>query len=354
MQRSRAQSYLEALRAEIERTPSQAAATIFYGGGTPNQYDAETVASLTRELRARFPAIASTQEISIEVNPELVRDGDFERYAQSGITRVSIGVQSFVPSEIATLGRKHSRADVERAVRRARASGLASVSLDLIFGVPGQTPQSWHESVAAAVALGVDHVSTYGLTIEAGTPYERWYAREPRAFSSQDDEAQLYDIAIDALEAAGYEQYEISNFARPGHRCRHNENYWANGEYVGLGVGAASYLGGERSVHIKSLDAYVEAALAGVAIPCERERLGPQAALGEAMMLALRTAQGVDLAAFKERYGIDVAERYGVAIAEFVAQGLVRIDGRSLVLTRSGRFVANDVCEAFITIQHDV
>ena len=232
--------------------------------------------------------------------------------------------------------------------KNADGAGIRSVSLDLIFGAPGQTPRSWRTSLEAALALGVDHISCYGLTIEAGTPYERWYARDPRAFSSQDDEADLYETAIATLEGEGFEHYEISNFARPGHRCRHNENYWANGEYVGLGVGAASYQGGERSVHTKNFDAYVEAALAGNAVPAERERLSPAAALGEAVMLGLRTAQGVDLAAFKERYGIEVAERYRDAIAGFVEHGLVVIDARRMALTRKGRFVANDVCEAFV------
>jgi oxygen-independent coproporphyrinogen-3 oxidase len=353
MQQSRAQSYIEALRAEIAATPAREAASIFYGGGTPNEYSAQTIADLTTTLRERFGARERSQEISIEINPELVRECDFQTYAAAGINRISIGVQSFVPSEIKTLGRKHTPADVQRAVRFARDAGIRSVSLDLMFAVPAQTVASWLQSLHAAIELGVDHVSTYGLTIEAGTPYERWYAREPRAFSSQDDEAELYEAAIDTLESAGFEHYEISNFAKPGHQCRHNENYWANGEYIGLGVGAASYRDGERSVHTKSLEAYVTAAASGMPIAAERERLGPEAALGEAMMLALRTAQGVDLAAFKERYTIDVAARYREAIAGFVQQGLAHIDDRRLTLTKKGRFVANDVCEAFITIEND-
>ena len=348
VQKTRAGRYLEALYCEIERAPSRRAATIFYGGGTPNAYDAAAIAALTRGLREHFPSPAERQEVSIEINPELVREGDFEAYVEAGIDRVSIGVQSFDPGEVHTLGRRHTPRDVERAVRQARGAGTRSISLDLIFGVPGQTAASWERSLAGAVALGVDHLSTYGLTVEPGTPYERWQAREPGAFASQDDEARLYEIAIDRLEAAGYRQYEISNFAQPGHECAHNRNYWANGEYLGLGVGAASYQDGVRSVHTRDLEAYLAAALAGRVIPSESERLTGTAAAGEAIMLALRTAQGVDLAGFKERYGVDVRERYGPVVTAFTRDGFLELHDGRLALTKRGRFIANDVCGAFI------
>ncbi len=349
MRRSASEAYLAALRAELANERSLPAQTIFLGGGTPNAYDAATIGELVGELRERFPAPAGeAQEISIEVNPELVRAGDFERYARAGIDRISIGVQSFVASEIATLGRKHTPAQVERAVAAAREAGIRSVSLDLIFAVPGQDAASWRRSLETALALDVDHCSTYGLTVEEGTPYERWREREPRAFLDEEREAELYAIAIEMLEDAGFEHYEISNFARPGHRSRHNANYWANGEYVGLGVGAASYRGGERSVHTRELATYLDAARGGRPIPSERERLEGIAAVGEAIMLALRTAQGVELAGFKERYGVDVLERYAPVIATYREAGVLEATDGYVRLTRRGRFVANDVCGAFV------
>jgi oxygen-independent coproporphyrinogen III oxidase len=349
MQRSRASRYLQALRAEIAAAPGEAAATIFYGGGTPNAYEAGEIAALTHFLNERFPPAASPREISIELNPELVQPDDMRTYVAAGIDRVSIGVQSFVPHEIATLGRKHVPSDVERVVRCARDAGVRSVSLDLIFAVPGQSAESWTHSLRSAIALGVDHVSTYGLTIEPGTPYERWHEREPRAFPDNALEAEQYASAIDALEAAGYEHYEISNFARPGHRCVHNENYWRNGEYLGFGVGAASYRGGVRSVHTRDIAAYVGAAGTGQAIPGEAERLTGIKAVGEAIMIALRTAQGVALEEFKERYGVDIAERYAPVVVRYETDGLLERTGDRLVLTRRGRFFANDVCGAFVT-----
>ena len=345
---STAERYLAALHAEVEREPRARAATIYLGGGTPNAYDRERIAELVARLRDRFPG---AKEISIEVNPELVRDDDLVRYRQAGITRLSIGVQSFEPREIRTLGRKHDVQQISAVVAAARAAQLDSVSVDLIFAVPGQTPASWRRSLRAAIALGVDHISAYGLTIEEGTPYGAWQARHPQAFFDDVREAELYSIAIETLQSAGYEQYEISNFARRGHRCAHNLNYWANGEYLGLGVGAASYRSGVRSVHTRSLQAYVDAALSGGEIPAQAERLEGRKRAGEAMMLALRTAQGVRVHDFKKRYGVDVIEEYAPIVARFTRTGLLERVGDAVRLTRRGRFFANDVCGAFVTFE---
>ncbi|HLX25496.1 MAG TPA: radical SAM family heme chaperone HemW [Candidatus Cybelea sp.] len=343
-----ARRYIAALYAEIEREQPATAASIYLGGGTPNAYDAETIAALLERLERRF---SRPQEISIELNPELVRDSDFDAYRAAGVTRVSIGVQSFEPAEIRTLGRKHTVAQIERVVAQARAAGLQSLSLDLMFAVPGQTPESWHRTLRAAIGLEPDHISAYGLTVEDGTPYAAWREREPDAFFDDEREAELYAIAIEEMQAAGYEQYEISNFARPGQRCTHNLNYWENGEYVGLGVGAASFRAGVRSVHTRSLETYVTAALDGRPIPSDAERLEGRKRAGEAIMLALRTAQGVSLRAFKERYGVDVMKDYAPIVARFANTGLLERIGDSVRLTRRGRFLANDVCGAFITFE---
>ncbi len=339
---------MRALEREIATYPSEPAATIFYGGGTPNAYDASEIARLTRTLRERF-MLPEGAEVSIEVNPELVKPGDFATYRDAGVTRLSIGVQSFIPSEIATLGRKHTPEMVGAVVAQAREAGLTSVSLDLIFAVPGQTRASWSASLDAAIALSPDHISTYGLTVEEGTPYELWQKREPAAFADDGLEADLYGDTMDRLGTAGFEQYEISNFAQPGHRCRHNETYWRNEEYLGIGVGAAGYRGGVRSTHTRELDSYLAAAEADAPIPAESERLEGARRVGEAAMLSLRTAQGVVPDAFKERYGLDVLQYYAPVIEEFRSAGFLEVDDAGVRLTRRGRFVANDICAAFVT-----
>jgi oxygen-independent coproporphyrinogen-3 oxidase len=347
MRASAAQRYLAALDAEIGAAPAFQAETIFCGGGTPNTLEPHVVAALTERLRSRF-ATPPGAEITAEVNPDLALCEGFDAYRDAGINRLSIGVQSLVAAELKTLGRQHAPEDVGETVRRARSAGFKNVSLDLIFGAPGQTVASWNHSLDAALALEPQHVSTYGLTVETGTPYAAWQQREPGAFASQELEAELYGTAIDRLTGAGYEHYEISNFARPGFRSAHNANYWVNGAYLGLGVGAASYLGGSRSTHTRDLTAYVEAALAGGSIPGEAERLEGAARAGEAAMLLLRTAEGVELAPFAERYGIDFPSFYAAPIREMSEAGMLEVIPTHVRLSRRGRFMANTVCAAFL------
>lgn len=343
----RAARYLDALHAELAAAPAVHARTLFFGGGTPTLYAPEAIGALIDRVRDRFD-LPPDAEVSVEANPDPGLAARLGGLRAAGANRLSIGVQSFDPRELRVLGRRHTPADVEAAVQAARDAGFANVSLDLIFGAPGQTEESWAASLDAAVALGVDHLSCYGLTIEEGTPYATWFARDPSAFAGESLEARLYAVAIERLRAAGFEQYEISNWSKPGFRCQHNLGYWRNDPYLGLGVGAASYLDGVRSTHTRDLGGYAEAALAGAPIPGESERLEGAAQVGEAIMLALRTSEGVDTRAFRERYGVDVMERYRAVVGDLVAEGLLEAPGASVRLTERGRFVANDVCGAFL------
>jgi oxygen-independent coproporphyrinogen III oxidase len=327
--------------------PVVEARTLFFGGGTPSMYGPDVIASLIGEVRARFE-LPDDAEITAEANPDPLLATRIPGFREAGVNRLSIGVQSFDPREARVLGRRHTARDVEHAITVARDAGFANVSVDLIFGVPGQAEETWTFSLDRAVELGVEHVSCYGLTIEEGTPYARWFARDPGAFADDSLEARLYGLAMERLRAAGYQHYEISNWAKPGYASQHNGLYWANEPYLGLGVGAASYLGGVRSTHTRDLGAYLAAALAGQAIPGESERLEGDARLGEAIMLALRTAEGVDLERFRERYGIDVRARYERVVGDLVAAGMLAADAERVRLTERGRFVANDVCGAFL------
>ncbi len=346
--RSQARRYVDALLAEIAAAPALQGETVFLGGGTPNALPTEDLLAVLRAVRTRF-SVPLGAEISVEVNPDAGSFDGFAAYVAQGVTRFSIGVQSFDEGELRTLGRRHSAADVAACVAAARSAGARSIGIDLIFAVPGQTVESWRRSLEQAMALGVDHLSCYGLTVEQGTPYAAWQAREPSAFLEADAEADLYAAAIETLEGGGFEHYEISNFARPGHRCAHNWTYWQNGEYLGLGVGAASYLQGERSVATKSLEAYCAAIEAGADVPREREHLRGDAAAGEAIMLLLRTAEGVEVEPFNQRYGVDILSSYRSAIGRLAAAGLIVTSERRIALTPRGRFLANDVCAEFIT-----
>jgi len=344
---ARAARYLAALRAELASAPDVIGRTLFFGGGTPTMYAPDAIAALIGDVRGRF-ALPRDAEVTTEANPDPSLAGRLAELHDAGVNRLSIGVQSFDPRELRVLGRRHIAADVANAVRAARAAGFANLSVDLIFGVPGQTQESWAASLDAAVALEVEHVSCYGLTIEEGTPYATWFARDPSAFAGESLEAGMYALAIDRLRVAGFEHYEISNWAKPGFRSQHNAIYWANDPYLGLGVGAASYLGGVRSTHTRDVAAYCDAALAAATIPGESEQLEGAKRAGEAIMLALRTSEGVDLAAFRERYGIDVHQRYRSVVDDLIAAGVLAADPARMRLTERGRFVANDVCGAFL------
>lgn len=340
---------MDALTREIERCAPETAATLFIGGGTPNTYEPCEIAALVGRIREKF-CIASGAEISIEINPDLELCKGFDAYRAAGISRLSIGVQSFENFEIATLGRRHCAADVTSVVGLARSAGIAAVSMDLMFAIPGQTSKSWLRSLRRAIDLNVDHISTYGLTVEDGTPYAQWRAREPSAFSDDGHEAELYALAMETLEQAGYRQYEISNFAKPGFECLHNANYWQNGEYIGLGVGAASFRIGRRCTHTRSLERYIQAVFDDVPIPGEWEQLEGPSRAGEAVMLALRTNAGLSFERFAQQYGIDFLQFYAPEVKKLRHAGLLDVDDSHAKLTQRGRFFANDVCGEFVTL----
>jgi len=344
---SRERRYLAALNREISQATPREATTIFIGGGTPNRTAASAIVDLLALLRDRF-AMPPAAEVSIELNPDPRLCEDFSIYRQAGISRLSFGVQSFLPAELRRLGRSHTAEDIAVVVARAKEHGFDRISLDLIFGVPEQSLADLDRSLDAALALDVGHISCYGLTIEEGTPFHREHQAHPERFAEQDHEARLYERLIERLTAAGYEQYELSNFARPGHRCAHNANYWNNGEYLGFGVGAASYIAGERRTTTADVDAYCTALEQSETVPSTSESLVGEARAGEAMMLGLRRLEGVRLAAFDARYGVESRSLYREAITTYTEAGLLEHLEDTLRLTPAGRLLANTVCAAFL------
>ncbi len=267
--------YLDALDAEMamlgEPRPVR---TLFIGGGTPTHLSAAQLARLLQSIRRWLP-LGLGGEWSIEANPDTLDDDKVAVLADHGVTRVSLGAQSFHPHLLEVLDRRHVPAQVPQAVERVRRR-IAFVSLDLIFGAPGQTEAEWRADLAAALALAPDHVSTYGLTYEKGTPL--WKRRERGQVRPLDEDAELalYSTAIDVLEAEGFAHYEISSFARPGRRCRHNEVYWANDAYFGFGMGAARYVGGRRELNMRDLNTYMRRVLSGEPATFQSEELGSE------------------------------------------------------------------------------
>jgi oxygen-independent coproporphyrinogen-3 oxidase len=319
--------------------------TVFIGGGTPTRLDAPALRRLLAAVRRWFP-LAPGGEWTVEANPGTLDAAKADALAEGGVNRVSLGAQSFQPALLAALERNHAPEEVGRALDLVRPR-FPRWSLDLIFGVPGSTPAQWADDLETALALGPSHLSCYGLVYEKGTSlWKQWQAGHVRAVDEESERA-MYAHTIDRLADAGLPQYEISNFARPGHECHHNLVYWANEPYYGVGLGAARYVGGVRSVNTRELPAYLRRIESGQPATGPTETLDPEPRARETAVLMLRrTLLGIDRDDFARRTGFSLDDLSGAAVARFVALGLLEDDGHRVRLTRAGLFVADSVlCE---------
>ena len=346
-QESSVELYLDALAAELATlgTP-QPVRTVFLGGGTPTHLSAPQLERLLAAVNRWLP-LAAGGEFSVEANPDSLGADKIRVLAEHGVTRVSLGAQSFHANVLAALDRQHRPEETPRAVERVR-SRIEQVSLDLIFGAPGQTLAEWRDDLTQALALRPDHLSTYGLTYEKGTPL--WKQRERGDVKALDEETELamYQSAIDVLEVAGFEHYEISNFARPGRRCRHNEVYWANEAYFGFGMGAARYVMGRRELNTRDLTTYIRRSLSGESPTFQSEELEPAERARETMAVQLRRASGIGRAAFQAQTGYALDDVAGEPLRRLVGQGLLADDGERVRLTRQGKYVADTVIERLL------
>lgn len=342
--------YVDALVAEIRHCPEAGAPidTIFFGGGTPSLLASEELSRILRACRDTFP-VAADAEITLEANPETVSEGGLAAYRSAGVNRLSYGVQSFRDVELRRLGRLHSAETARRAVRLARGAGFDNVSLDLMLWLPGQRLPEWLESVDALVALAPEHASIYLLEIYPNAPLRDEMARGGWSVAPDEVAAEMYLQGLSRLEAAGYEQYEISNVARAGRRARHNLLYWQSGHWLGFGCGAHSTWDGVRWRNLSSTAEYVERMTAGRRVRVEARTLSAEERLEEVLFMGLRLTEGIDLQAVAARYGVDVFARHEDQLSRFVDLGvLVHEPGRRLALTREGMLVANEIMMVFI------
>lgn len=336
------EAYLKALEIELrtlgEPRPVE---TLFFGGGTPTHLSAAQLERLLA-LARRWFIPAGEFEFSVEANPAGLDDDKIEVLAAHGVNRISLGVQSFDAAILQQLERDHDRAIVEEVVARLKRQ-CDNLSLDLIFGVPGQSLELWRETLARALALQPQHLSTYGLTYEKGTAF--WSRRNKGSLAPVADEVErsMYAAAMDDLAAAGFEQYELSNFALPGRACRHNQAYWAGVPYFGFGPGAARYLNGRREINHRSVTTWLARVRGGQSPIGEAEELAPEDRAREALVLGLRRAAGVDRGAFQEATGFELSSLTAGRIEQFVADELIDETDHHLRLTREGRFVADSV-----------
>jgi oxygen-independent coproporphyrinogen III oxidase len=356
--------YAAALAAEVAQVGELGAAisaapvsvhTVFFGGGTPSLMAPSDLSLILRNVRDYFD-LEPDAEMTLEANPGTVDASYLEALRALGINRLSLGMQSAVGSELALLERSHDYATVREAIRLSRAAGFDNLSLDLIYGLPGQTLASWEESLEAALALEPDHLSLYCLTIEPGTPMQRWLQSGRIEPPDPDLAAEQYELACTRLAAAGWEHYEISNWARPGYACRHNLTYWRNQSYLGLGAGAHGHAGGYRYQIVKQPRTYLRRMETGrpggyplSAAVAAAHRLDDQEAMADTVITQLRLLQeGLDMADFARRFSRSLREVYGKTVDELEGWGLLREEGERLFLTERGRFLSNQVFYRFV------
>ena len=362
--------YLSALEREIriwgEALAHPTVNTVFLGGGTPSMLSPAQMTGLLATMTDAFP-IASGAEITAEVNPD---DASIERltaFRQAGINRISLGVQSLDDAELRMLGRRHGAAEALAALAAIQEAGFDNFSADLMYGLPHQGMETWQRNVEGVIGAGPQHISAYALTLEEGTPFHKQEADGLLPEQDSDLTADMYQWADEAFARAGLNNYEISNWARPGMESLHNITYWRNIPYLGVGPGAHSFLGGYRFANMKSPVGYMTRVQAWDAAPggidaLLRETPGPVAdidpmdartEMADSVILGLRLVEGVSERAFRDRYGVSLHDVYGAVIAETVALGLLRVTGEGadvlLQLTERGRLLANEAFVRFLS-----
>ncbi|HVB63384.1 MAG TPA: radical SAM family heme chaperone HemW [Nitrolancea sp.] len=346
-------SYVDALIGEMDLTRAKhgplRAETIFFGGGTPSLLEPAQVAQIIDGLRQHF-AIDPDAEVTLEANPERLDAAKLVGFRAAGINRISLGVQTQQPHGLRVLGRAHKPEVPERALRQARAAGFDNLSLDFIFGWPGQTLDDWRSDLQTMLEWQPEHLSLYSLIVEPGTPYHEAVRTGKLIPVDDDTTADMYEMAIEQLGNAGWQQYEVSNWARePGLESRHNAIYWRNGQYLGLGAGAHGHIDGIRASKLRLPTKYIASVNAGK-LPIDfSETIDAPTAMAETMMLGLRLLQdGVSEPAFAERHGHPLREVYGAQISSLEQLNLLHWDGDRLKLTHRGLLLANDVAERFL------
>lgn len=340
------QSYVNELcseiHAEAEKYKSYEVATVFLGGGTPSLLSADQTAQIMSCLREDY-RLASDAEITIEVNPGTVTGQKAHAWRASGINRVSIGLQSSEDEELKSLGRIHTWQDFLHSWELVRSAGFTNCNIDLMSGLPGQSPDSWRRTLRKVIALGPEHLSAYSLIIEEGTPFYELYG-EGDGLPDEDLDRQMYQETKSILAEAGYVRYEISNYARPGKECNHNKVYWTGQNYVGFGLGAASMVEHVRFDNVRSMETYLsrtEKRENCHELSCEEQ-------MEEYMFLGLRLMEGVTKSGFAQRFGRTMEEVYGSVIERHCREGLLENGKEFVRLTDRGIDVSNYVMADFL------
>ena len=349
---ARMDDYQRALLAHLAESAPSAASytvdTVYFGGGTPSFYGDARLIELLKCIKKKYN-VDKNAEITLEANPDSVDLKMLKRLRKAGFNRISLGVQSADDAQLSSLGRPHSFEQARQAVDAARKAKFQNLSLDLIYGLPGQTPESWQNTVEQVLALEPDHISAYGLKVEEGTPL--WQRVENGEVLPDDDaQADCYLWTVERLEQAGYGQYEISNFAKPGMLSRHNCRYWMTQPYMGFGPGAHSDFGARRYSFVRNLEGYIKGVLEGGSIVDEDDPIPLSERSGEYLMLRLRTAHGIEEWEYRREYRMNFAP-IEQKLLEFERQGLACRSDRRWRLTPKGFLLSNAIIGTLLELQ---
>lgn len=339
--------YLEALDGELASYTMDQLQTVYIGGGTPTALSAAQVEKLMQIMDRHVP-VSQLEEYTVEVNPGDVGEEKLSLLKAGGVDRLSIGVQTFHDSQLNSIGRGHSAEEAKETVHAARQAGFDNISIDLMFGLPGQTMKDWEETLDEAMALAPPHVSAYSLKIEKQTRFYNWWREGKIAPLPEEEEADMYELLVERLENHGLHAYEISNFARAGYGSRHNRIYWQNEEYIGVGAGAHGYTDGVRYANIKPLNHYIQAVQEKGNPVQTTHPVTRKEQIEEEMFLGLRLYEGVSTEHFYQKYGCTVKDIYPESIQEAKRkEWLTEADGR-LFLTEEGKLLGNEVFALFL------
>lgn len=321
--------------------------TVYFGGGTPSVLSGGELLRIFEALGREF-SVDSDAEITLEANPDDLTDESLDALRALGVNRLSIGVQSFDDRVLQSLNRAHNGTAARESVLRAKAKGFGNISIDLIYAIPGQDNARWEENIHEALRLEPQHISSYTLTVEEKTMLGKWTRQGKFHPASDDEAADQHDRLVDLLSDAGFEHYEVSNFARAGYRSRHNTSYWLGSKYLGIGPGAHSFNTQTRQHNIRDNRKYIDS-LSRDEIPATSELLSVQDKFNEYLLISLRTNWGVDMRRIRREFGVSLAGSKGSYVEKLVKESLATVTGDSLVLTRKGLLLADEIALNLIT-----
>ncbi|TYR82354.1 oxygen-independent coproporphyrinogen III oxidase [Priestia megaterium] len=345
--------YLQSMREEMKRTveiyPTENLKTIFVGGGTPTALDEQQLAYFLESIRLYLP-FESSGEFTFEANPNELTKEKVKILHEYGVNRLSIGVQTFNEELLHKIGRVHTSRQAFESVEAARQVGISNISLDLMYSLPGQTINDFSKTLQTAFSIDVEHMSAYSLIIEPKTVFYNLMNKGKLRVPSQEDEAAMYELLMNEMAKHGYGQYEISNFAKPTYESVHNLTYWNNEDYYGIGAGAHSYINGVRRANIAPLKKYIDSVERSGFAYLEENRVSKAEKMEEEMFLGLRKTKGVSEETFYEKYSVEMKEIFGEPIQEYQEKGLLEQVEGCIRLTHKGRFLGNEVFQAFIGV----